>query len=463
MTRLTRRVLSALTALAMVGTLFVGAPAPVYAADPAVTYYVAQTGEPDGDGSSCADPDFVGGDTAPIALAVDLATNGDTIYICAGTYAIETTILFGGELLALQGAGRGVTILDGGSTFTAEGANNGDGRQILTSSTALTVSGLTFHGGYSATQGGAIYATTVTATNSTFTGNRSGLGGAIYATTVTATTSTFTDNNANDEGGAIYATTVTATNSTFTGNSSEYGGAIKAATIVTATNSTFTNNSADLFGGAIDATTVTAITSTFTGNNAALGGAVFANTVIATSSTFNGNSGGAVDAGTVTATNSTFTGNSSTYGGAINAATTVTANRSTFIGNSANFEGGAIYASTATVTASTFTGNSAIEEGGAILVGNGSISRSRFTRNSAGEHGGAVLFYAPNRDALRELRGNTFMRNSALAGGAITFGPCGTPSRSEAARVQRANRFSGNRATEQRRTNNIERLEGGCG
>jgi len=38
------------------------------------------------------------------------------------------------------------------------------------------------------------------------------------------------------------------------------------------------------------------------------------------------------------------------------------------------------------------------------------------------------------------------------------------PSRSEAARVERANRFSGNRATEQRRTNTIERWDiGGCG
>ena len=324
MTRLTRRALSLLTALAMVGTLFVGAPAPVYAADPAVTYYVAQTGEPDGDGSSCADPDFVGGDTAPIASAVDLATNGDTIYICAGTYAIETTILFGGELLTLQGAGRGVTILDGGSTFNAEGANNGDGRQILTSSTALTVSGLTFHGGYSSTQGGAIYATTVTVTNSTFTGNRSGSGGAIYATTVTATTSTFTD-------------------------------------------------------------------------------------------------------------------------------------------NSASLVGGAIYASTATVTNSAFSSNSSTQEGGAILAETGTVASSRFTRNTSGTHGGAIFFYLPAQTDLSLMRRNTFSRNTAAAGGAISLGPCIVPSRSEAARVERANRFSGNRATEQRRTNNIERFDnGGC-
>jgi hypothetical protein len=60
------------------------------------------------------------------------------------------------------------------------------------------------------------------------------------------------------------------------------------------------------------------------------------------------------------------------------------------------------------------------------------------------------------------MRRNSFSRNTAAVGGAMTFGPCVTPSRSEAARVERANRFSGNRAIEQRRTNNIERLEGGC-
>jgi len=36
------------------------------------------------------------------------------------------------------------------------------------------------------------------------------------------------------------------------------------------------------------------------------------------------------------------------------------------------------------------------------------------------------------------------------------------PSRSQAARVLSANRFSGNRATEQRRTRNIERWAGNC-
>jgi hypothetical protein len=90
--------------------------------------------------------------------------------------------------------------------------------------------------------------------------------------------------------------------------------------------------------------------------------------------------------------------------------------------------------------------------------------RSRFTRNTAGGHGGAVHLWAPNSDNLRKLRGNTFTRNRAGVGGAITLGSCGPAvRRSQAARVEGANRFSGNRATVKRRTNNIESGTGYCG
>ena len=390
---MTRPVLSTLTALVMVGTLFVGAPAPAFAADPPIIYYIAQSGtaaSTPGDGTSCAAPDYVelaaGDDHASISSALTPASNGDTIYLCVGTYDIGTTIDLAGETITLQGAAAATTILDGGGTT-----------RILTSSGAITVSDLTFQDG-STDYGGAIFA----------------------LTTATVTDSTFTNNDAADEGGAIYATTVTVTDSTFTGNTADFGGAINATT-ATVTDSTFTNNDAADEGGAIYATTVTV-------------------------------------------TDSTFTGNDADFGGAINA-TTVTVTDGTFTGNTAAGFGGAIYAVvTATVSASTFTGNTADFFGGAIEAATGTITRSRFTRNMAGEHGGAMFLWAPNSADLQQLRGNTFMRNTAPAGGAITLGPCTVPSRSEATRVERANRFSGNRATQQRRTNNIERWDtGGCG
>jgi predicted outer membrane repeat protein len=343
---MTRPVLSTLTALVMVGTLFVGAPAPAFAADPPIIYYIAQSGtaaSTPGDGTSCAAPDYVelaaGDDHASISSALTPASNGDTIYLCVGTYDIGTTIDLAGETITLQGAAAATTILDGGGTT-----------RILTSSGAITVSDLTFQDG-STDYGGAIFA----------------------LTTATVTDSTFTNNDAADDGGAIYATTVTVTDSTFTGNDAD-------------------------FGGAINATTVTVTDGTFTGNTAA------------------------------------------GFGGAIYAVVTATVSASTFTGNTADFFGGAIEAATGTIT------------------------RSRFTRNMAGEHGGAMFLWAPNSADLQQLRGNTFMRNTAPAGGAITLGPCTVPSRSEATRVERANRFSGNRATQQRRTNNIERWDtGGCG
>jgi len=96
------------------------------------------------------------------------------------------------------------------------------------------------------------------------------------------------------------------------------------------------------------------------------------------------------------------------------------------------------------------------------LAETGTVDSSRFTRNTSGTHGGAIFFYLPAQTDLSLMRRNTFSRNTAAAGGAISLGPCIVPSRSEAARVERANRFSGNRATEQRRTNNIERWGDGC-
>jgi predicted outer membrane repeat protein len=444
MTRVTRPALSTLTALVMVGTLFVGAPAPAFAADPPIIYYIAQSGtaaSTPGDGTSCAAPDYVedpaGDDHASISSALTEASNGDTIYLCAGTYDIGITIDLAGETITLQGAAAATTILDGG----------GD-TQILTSSGAITVSDLTFQDG-SSDFGGAILATTATVSNSTFTGNSVLLfGGAIFATsTATVTASTFSNNTATINGGAILATTATVSNSDFTGNDAVYGGAILATT-ATVSNSTFTNNTATINGGAIYASsTATVSNSDFTDNDAGdYGGAIFANT-------------------TATVTASTFTDNDAVYGGgAIHAYSTATVSNSTFTGNAAtNGIGGAIYVfGTATVSNSDFTDNHAGDYGGAIDAGSGTITRSRFTRNTAGKHGGAMVLEAPNSADLRQLRGNTFMRNSAPAGGAIALGPCVVPSRSEATRVERANRFSRNRATEQRRTNNVERWEGGC-
>jgi predicted outer membrane repeat protein len=340
----------------------------------------------------------------------------------------------------------------------------------------ITIADSTFTDNDTSEYGAVVYAwnpdRTVSISNSVFNGNTAGqVGGAIYATTVTdIRNSVFNGNTAGQVGGAIYATTVTDTGSTFTNNSSVSGGAISATT-VTLTGSTFSDNSVTASGGAILVTTLTVTGSTFTNNSSVSGGAVYARVAATVNrSTFTNNSasyGGAILLSSMgpsiaTVNRSTFTNNSADIGGAISSRI-VNASANTFTDNHAENTGGAIYAyDSATITSSSFVGNDAGNEGGAIHSSTATISRSRFTRNTASEHGGAVILYLPTSDDLQKLRGNTFSRNAAESGGAITLGSCVAPSRSQAARVLGANRFSGNRATQQRPTNNIERLTGAC-
>ena len=491
-----QRLIILVTSALLIGGLFVGAPVRVQAVTD--TVYVADVLDDEYDGGSCDSPDFTTNLTVDVATiqeainAVVEIPSWTTVFLCPGTYTINASLVASGDII-LEGASAGSTILDGGATWDDEGYDTG-GVQILDAADDVTIRNLTFRHGF-ATSGGAINADTVTLTSSIFTNNRATYGGAIYADdNVTATNSTFTGNISDDYGGAIYADdNATVTRSTFTGNISidDYGGAVYASSTLTATSSTFTGNSAD-YGGAIAASTATATSSTFTGNSGDEGGAIYAYGITVTSSTFTNNSadsdggalysygggttvtsstftnnsadsdGGAINnlIGNATVTSSTFTNNSADSdggdGGAINALTVI-ATSSTFTGNSADYGGAISGYDTATVTNSTFTNNSAESSGGAVITYNGIIARSRFTRNTAGEHGGAVALWDQNSDDLQQVRGNTFSRNTASAGGAITLRSCEpTYTRSQVRRVERVNRFSGNRATQQRRTNNIE-------
>ncbi len=462
------------------------------------------------EGSACADPDFwtdgswsVGGsgdgaynsEDDAIQDAIDNASSGDTIYVCFGRYDFDADLqIFDlGMNLTIVGDGIGETVFDGNDSTRLINANPAGGAD---SGGTLTLRDLSIEDAETETEfdnGGAVNADGLSLTRVSISGSDGAYnGGALYAEgNVTIVDSTFTNNDSSEDGAVLYAwntlRSVTIRDSLFNANTAGQSGGAVIAHNVTVHGSTFTNNVAAVYAGAINAATVGVTGSTFTNNDANIGGAIFGTSVIVQSSRFTSNSaiyGGAIAAeATATISNSTFVANAASYGGAINANGSVTG--STFMNNSAIFAGGAIKAgliavststftsnvavyggainsSSTTATMSTFARNSASNSGGAIYGGDGAISRSRFTRNSAGGHGGAVVFGAPNRDALRELRGNTFMRNAAPTGGAITLGPCGTPNRSEAARVERANRFLRNRATEQRRTRNIELRVGDC-
>ena len=439
-------------------------------------------------GSACADPDFwtdgswsepgsgdgaYDSDEDAIQDAIDNAASGDTIYVCFGRYEFDTDlhIFDPGMDLTIVGDGIGETVLDGTDStrlINADPAVANDGGGTLTlrdlsmedahtetefdnggavKADGLSLTRVSISGSDGAYNGGALYAEgNVTIADSTFTDNNSSEDGAVlYAwntlRSVTISNSVFVGNTAGQVGGAINATTVTVTGSTFTNNDAVYGGAIYTDSTATVTASTFTGNTADDGGGAIYSDiTATATNSTFTNNAAAVGGAI-------------------ATEGDVNVTNSTFTNNAAEFGGAIVAVNTATATNSTFTNNDAVGGGAIATEGDVNVTNSTFTSNDAALYGGAIYTGTGTIARSRFTKNSAGENGGAVALFLPDNVALQQLRGNTFSRNIAAAGGAITLGPCIVPTRSQAARVERANRFRGNRATEQRRTSNVERSE----
>ena len=293
-----------------------------------------------------------------------------------------------------------------------------------------------------------------------FRGNVATDGGAIwfdYDTVGSLNGDTFIDNHAESECGW---------------DCSPEGGAIhmdgfESASLLSVVGATFSGNTADEDGGAIfvdGADLVTITDSTFTDNHA-----------VGESDT---TEGGAVylQSGDLTVVRSTFTGNSAYEdGGAIdldngNLGHLILQN-SRFVNNHASGDlganGGAVEAKDATVTVinSTFTGNGAIGlgGGGAIYAETATITGSSFTRNTSQTHGGAVALTAPVSSDLSLIRRNTFSRNEAqVGGGAVTLGPCGVLERFDARSLLRANRFSGNRAAEQRRTMNIERWED-CG
>jgi len=196
---------------------------------------------------------------------IDFAAN------VTGTITLSNALSINAQFMNVLGPGAGNLTLSG---------NNAS--QILNiSSGAVTIRGLTFANGNSATDAGAI----------------DNFG------TLTVTSSVFKGNFAND-GGAIYSLgTLTVSDSTFSGNSGSYGGGIENLGTLMVDNCTFSGNSVTLSGGAI-----------------------------------------MNDSGALTVTNSTFSGNSAAlYGGAIYnyLSSLVTANNNIFIGNRANPNGGA--------------------------------------------------------------------------------------------------------------------------
>ena len=255
------------TSVALIGALFVGTPAAVYAV--ANDIYV---GSNDSDeGGSCADPDFSThvSDEATIDVALDAALaevddDGDTIIICDGLYT------YSADITPHDGAvGHDVINIEIETAEDAEVTLDGDGQYQLLAfeDTSVSVSGIDFLDGQATGSGAAIAVLdgTLDVIDSTFTGNIADV--------------TEGDNN----GGAIYVDgSLTVNHSSFSANQGAYGGAIFVDGMdliddqAIIADVLFDDNSADE-GGAIWVTDsqLTVLRSVFTDNFADYGGAIY--------------------------------------------------------------------------------------------------------------------------------------------------------------------------------------------
>ena len=229
----------------------------------------------------------------------------DTITLPPNSYLLNVVTELGiTDSLTITGGGAPTTVIDGNRSVRPNG-------RVLAIGSGITVSisGVTIRNGGTGGGGGGIFnAGTLTATNSTVTGNAAGEdGGGIFndAGTLTLINSIVSGNNAGVDGGGILNNpggTLTLTNSTVSGNTAgDDGGGIRNITggTLTLTNSTVSGNDAGDDGGGIrNFGTTNVFSSTIANNRAGLN-----------SSPNNIGGGGVFNGGTLTLTNSTVSGN----------------------------------------------------------------------------------------------------------------------------------------------------------
>ena len=424
------------------------------------TLYVA-LGLANGVGGSCATPDYgsltyAGDPDDTIQAAIDASEANGVVHICAGTWLLDSDgvthlddhLSTNGVGLTLRGDGRDETILESTalsgrriiSTVDGDGANP----------EALTIEDMELRGGNVGWDGGAVYASEVTCTDSDFDDNEAsldgahGFGGAIYATVAFYSTGcTFTDNTAAKSGGAVWSGgALEVVRGTFTGNTAEVdGGAIFALDDTTIDDSSFRQNeSATAAGGAIFVSSSASVLrieqSSFSENEANEAGAVNANAddVTISAVSFSNNvardgDGGAFEGevGSLAIENSRFAENqASGSGGALvfggDELESASITSSSFQFNEAlDGRGGAVNLWSETELAigeCAFNGNSSTAEGGAIAnEGSIAIDNSSFRSNESVDEGAGAIWSNVDVDATDSLFVDNHAENGT--GGAI--------------------------------------------
>jgi hypothetical protein len=346
--------------------------------------------------------------------AANAAAGADTIVLPAGVFKNLTPGPNEGnnatgdfditDAVTLQGAGAGLTIVDGQQidrVFDVFGT--------APSSIKVVFQGITVRNGRVTGDGGGIRfqsADLVVRDSAILANCASNSGGGIANPSSISTgnlklvRATIARNAAGANGGGLSMdgpdSVVTVESSTIRRNLAGSGGGIKASSTTLMSSKVAANSALTGFGGGIDTNTAILTNSTVTGNSAATGaGGMVAVTVTMTASTVSGNRAGE-DAGGLAVTVATMT-------------------NCTIEGNSAQFAGGGIVASgPLSMTRCTVNGNIAGAGGGGIFsTGSATLINCTLSTNSAGNVGGGM--WADEADLLN----CTVVENSAAIGGGL--------------------------------------------
>ena len=214
-------------------------------------------------------------------IIFDSSLSGSTINLTSGEIRID-------DDLTIEGLGADNLTIDAGGNsrvfYTVGGFNglfSGPGR-----TTDVTVKGLTITGGFSSSDGGAIFAEdSFTSTlnliieESIISGNSAGGdGGGVFADErmlepITISRSTISGNSAGVGGGGVFADEIEILDSTISGNSAGVGGGgVFARSVVRAIASAFVENTTGGLGGGLAGQTIISVGSTFSNNRAGLDG-----------------------------------------------------------------------------------------------------------------------------------------------------------------------------------------------